>query len=90
MLGYCGRDCETCEAFHASADEGNHCTGCKSEGPDANICGRDCQIRLCARSKRHAICADCNDFPCIKLKNVFDQTPEARHQLYRILGIPPV
>ncbi len=89
MLGYCGRDCENCEAFHASAVEKNHCTGCRSEGPNANICSKDCHIRLCAQSKRQALCANCIEFPCSKLNRIFEITPEAKYHSYLILGIAP-
>lgn len=89
MLGYCGRDCENCDAYHADTVDKNHCTGCRSEGENAKICGRDCPIRLCAQRKRQAFCANCVDFPCSKLNSLFQMTPEARDQSFMILGITP-
>lgn len=86
MLGYCGRDCEDCESFHAPADESERCTGCRSEGRNANILCGDCQIRLCAQRNRQPICATCAIFPCSKLDEIFIQSPAAKEHLYKLLA----
>lgn len=86
MLGYCGRDCEDCESFHAAANESDRCTGCRSEGSTANILGGDCEIRLCAQRNRQPICATCSSFPCSKLDKIFTQNPAAKEHLYKLLA----
>lgn len=86
MLGYCGRDCEHCESFNAKTGDGNRCTGCRSEGPAADLRNSECPIRLCARDNRQAICAGCSSFPCEKLNGILEEDPDAKEHLYNILG----
>lgn len=90
MLGYCGRDCEQCEAYSPAGDGHSHCTGCRSEGPACHIPGKDCPIRLCARKNRQAFCATCFGYPCSKLKEIFARHPYAEEQLNKLLGATPV
>ncbi|APG25158.1 MAG: DUF3795 domain-containing protein [Syntrophotalea acetylenica] len=87
MLAYCGKDCEQCEAYAPLVEDASFCSGCRSEGPGCNILGRNCAIRLCARTNRQAICATCSVFPCAKLKELFLLHPDAETQLNRLSGI---
>jgi hypothetical protein len=44
------------------------CDGCKSKGN--KVADKNCQARPCAREKGFESCAQCNEFPCNKLKNL--------------------
>ncbi len=44
------------------------CEGCKSKGD--KIADKNCEARPCAREKRFDSCAQCNDFPCNKVKHL--------------------
>ncbi len=48
------------------------CEGCKSKGD--KIADKNCQARPCAREKGFESCAQCNDFPCNKVKNLLGST----------------
>jgi|GEM_PF-5453482 len=87
MVGYCGRDCEDCEFFHASTADGGNCRGCRSDAPTSDLCTRDCTIRLCAQRNRQAICANCLAFPCERLNRLFLDNRDAKNSLYGILGL---
>jgi hypothetical protein len=41
------------------------CTGCKGKG---DVADTQCQARACAREKGLTLCADCDQFPCEKLR----------------------
>lgn len=89
MLGYCGQDCESCSAFKSPGADENTCAGCRSDSFGASIAGKNCAIRICARTRRLAVCAYCPDFPCSKLQAVFSRCPDAERQLLWISGTPP-
>jgi hypothetical protein len=44
------------------------CEGCKSKGD--KIADKNCEARPCAREKGFESCAQCDDFPCDKVKNL--------------------
>jgi hypothetical protein len=44
------------------------CEGCKSKGD--KIADKNCKARPCAREKGLESCAQCNDFPCNKVKHL--------------------
>ena len=44
------------------------CEGCKSKGD--NIADKQCRARPCAREKCLESCAQCDDFPCDKVKHL--------------------
>lgn len=44
------------------------CEGCKSKGD--KIADKNCEARPCAREKGFDSCAQCNDFPCSKVKHL--------------------
>ncbi|MBN1472647.1 MAG: DUF3795 domain-containing protein [Syntrophaceae bacterium] len=54
------------------------CAGCKSSGEVADL---QCQARSCAREKGLILCADCDQFPCQKLRPLLSD----RHQLLMYL-----
>ncbi len=45
------------------------CEGCKSKGN--KIADKQCKARPCARDKGLDSCAQCDDFPCDKVKHLF-------------------
>ena len=45
--------------------ENVRCEGCKSDG---KIADSECKVRPCAREKGVETCAECDEFPCDKLK----------------------
>jgi len=48
--------------------ENVHCEGCKSKGD--KIADKNCKARPCAREKKIDSCAQCDDFPCSKVKHL--------------------
>ncbi|MFX0023315.1 MAG: DUF3795 domain-containing protein [Candidatus Hermodarchaeota archaeon] len=44
------------------------CEGCKSKGD--KIADKNCEARPCAQEKGFESCAQCNDFPCNKVKHL--------------------
>ncbi|MEN8208680.1 MAG: DUF3795 domain-containing protein [Candidatus Fermentibacteria bacterium] len=67
------------------------CMGCKSkEGIQFSHCF-ECSIRLCAVERSIATCADCVEFPCIDLKEMFELVPIAGQNLenLRCPGVEP-
>jgi hypothetical protein len=46
------------------------CSGCKAEIPDYAKGEEDrCEIRRCCSGKDYSICSECDDFPCVTLRN---------------------
>ncbi|MFZ5596801.1 MAG: DUF3795 domain-containing protein [Bacillota bacterium] len=58
-----------------------NCTGCLSDGIKFYHCENTCEIRKCARKNRYGTCAECNDYACSKLEEVFKFAPEAKNCL---------
>lgn len=58
-----------------------NCTGCRSEGIKVYYCEHMCQIRACAGGRAFETCADCGEFPCEKLNEVFHFAPHAKERL---------
>ncbi|MEW6350828.1 MAG: DUF3795 domain-containing protein [Thermodesulfobacteriota bacterium] len=58
-----------------------NCTGCLSNGIKTYYCEHMCPIRPCAKEKGLATCAQCDDFPCNQLQEVFKLAPEAERRL---------
>ncbi|MFX1389314.1 MAG: DUF3795 domain-containing protein, partial [Promethearchaeota archaeon] len=48
------------------------CEGCKSKGD--KIADKQCKARPCAKSKGLESCAQCDDFPCDKVKHLLGST----------------
>jgi len=104
MIGYCGLDCEQCEAFIATRTNDDalraqvaeqwsrsynapikpehiNCTGCQSAGVKTYYCDQLCEIRKCAVTKSVSTCADCADYPCSVLAEMFRVAPQAKAML---------
>lgn len=62
-----------------------NCTGCNSTGVKTYYCEQMCEIRKCAVERRFGTCAECSDFPCGKLDEVFKQAPQAKDTLTALL-----
>jgi hypothetical protein len=58
-----------------------HCEGCRSEGTLGTYCQAMCRIKPCCREKQIETCAQCREFACKDLKEVFDFCSEARERL---------
>jgi Protein of unknown function (DUF3795) len=70
------------EQYHADIKPGDiNCQGCKSGG----LCHFQycdvCEIRLCARKRKIANCAFCDDYPCGKLEEFFKMAPQSKVSL---------
>jgi len=58
-----------------------NCTGCQSVGVKTYYCDQLCEIRKCATEKRVSTCADCADYPCSTLGEIFRSAPQAKARL---------
>jgi len=80
---YCGLYCGACKALidseKAKDADDVKCLGCKSR-TTAGWCSK-CEIRACAQGKGAENCADCNAYPCKKLKAFHHNGRD-----YRLLG----
>jgi hypothetical protein len=64
-IGCCGIDCGLCPRFHANGVSA--CPGCcgkdfKEKHPSCGV------VTCCVKKRLLETCADCNDFPCYRLK----------------------
>ncbi len=58
-----------------------NCTGCLSSGVKTYYAEQMCTIRRCAIEKGLDTCAQCGDYACDPLREVFKFAPEAEHTL---------
>jgi len=58
-----------------------NCTGCQSAGVKTHYCDQLCEIRKCAAEKTVSTCADCSDYPCSVLDEIFRMAPQAKTTL---------
>jgi len=58
-----------------------NCTGCLSDGVKISYCEHMCEIRKCAKENKLNTCADCSDYACNKLDEIFKFTSEAKNNL---------
>lgn len=63
-----------------------HCTGCRSTGVKIAYCEHMCEIRKCALDRKVGTCAECSDFPCRHLDQIFKTAPHARKTLQSLRG----
>jgi len=64
-IACCGLDCGLCPAYYTKGS--SRCPGCC--GPDFSLKHPSCSIITCCVNKRNfETCAECEDFPCQKLK----------------------
>jgi len=54
-----------------------NCNGCLAEGRKFFYCDV-CEIRLCSIDKGVENCAGCDEYPCAKLEEFFQDAPEGR------------
>lgn len=62
------------------------CTGCKSSGIKFAYCDQNCGIRKCCAARKFNNCADCEEYPCEQLIEIFKHAPEAKKRLDSISG----
>ena len=55
-----------------------NCTGCQSAGVKTYYCEQMCKIRRCAAERHVSTCADCGDYPCASLEEIFRAAPQAK------------
>ncbi|MDD3925641.1 MAG: DUF3795 domain-containing protein [bacterium] len=58
-----------------------NCTGCRSTGVRVHYCDQLCEIRKCALGKSIDTCAECPDFACDQLNEIFKMAPQAGEAL---------
>lgn len=67
------------EQYHADIKpEDINCEGCKSKGSCHFQYCDICEIRLCARKRKIANCAFCDEYPCGKLEEFFKMAPQSK------------
>ena len=67
MIAPCGVNCDVCDIH---LQDKKSCHSCmKLCGNKPAICEK-CSIANCARSKGVAYCHECEDFPCLEIKNM--------------------
>jgi len=58
--------------------EGINCEGCPSDSQHVFACCDLCEIRKCGGKRKIKNCADCIEYPCGKLGELFDKYPKAK------------
>ena len=58
-----------------------NCTGCQSAGVKTYYCEQMCKIRHCATARHISTCAECADYPCASLEEIFNSVPQAKATL---------
>jgi hypothetical protein len=58
-----------------------YCYGCKFGGTQGIYCQAMCRIKPCCREKQIETCAQCKDFACKDLKEVFNFCSDAKKAL---------
>ncbi len=56
------------------------CDGCCSSGNLYRFCS-ECAVRICGLSKKVTVCAQCSEYPCVELENMFEKNPGTREKL---------
>jgi hypothetical protein len=59
----------------------NDCHGCRAQTGKIFSWCTQCPVRKCAREREFTTCAECADYPCPELQNVFKLDPAARSRL---------
>lgn len=65
------------------------CNGCKSD-LISGWCRKVCKIRPCAKERKVETCANCDDYPCGKLKEFLSNEPVAMENLQKIRETMPI
>lgn len=58
-----------------------NCTGCRSTGVKVHYCESLCGVRKCATGRGFGTCAECGDFSCGFLAEIFKMAPQAERTL---------
>ncbi|OPY33228.1 MAG: hypothetical protein A4E32_00902 [Methanomassiliicoccales archaeon PtaU1.Bin124] len=66
-----------------NAPEDIECEGCKSS-KISGYCQKLCLVRPCAMKRRVSTCAECEDYPCGKLKQYLSTDPVAAKNIDEI------
>jgi len=77
MLAPCGMNCAVCYVYLRKKKPCEGCRGADENKP--NHC-RNCEIHVCATERGLALCVDCEDFPCVRIKRL-DKSYRKRYQL---------
>jgi hypothetical protein len=73
---------EWTKAYHTTiSPEHINCTGCHSTGVKLLYCESMCEVRKCATGRRLGSCAECDDFSCSLLAEIFKMAPQAERIL---------
>ena len=73
---------EWSKAYHAPITaEHINCTGCRSAGVKTLFCETMCEVRKCASGRKLETCAQCGEFPCARLADIFKMAPQAEQTL---------
>lgn len=62
------------------------CEGCLSNSQRVFAYCALCEIRKCGRGSKIKNCADCIEYPCGKLGELFDKYPKAKNTLDEVRG----
>ena len=84
MIGYCGLDCEKCDAYIATVndDQALREKGCRMNGAKTVFCDSLCGIRKCALNKGVSTCGDCPDLEiCPTVGAILENNPAALDNL---------
>jgi hypothetical protein len=63
------------------SDAINDCDGCRTQSDRIFSWCTQCPIRKCAIERQLHTCAECGDYPCTELQNVFKSDPAAHSRL---------
>ncbi len=96
----CGLYCRACSLYIATEEDGeristianllgqtveeSRCTGCHSE--QLSIHCAECVIKACAEKKNVLFCAQCDEFPCERIKEFQSKAPH-RAELWEALEL---
>ena len=66
LLAPCGMNCAVCYKHLGK----NPCGGCRMESTSKPEHCRACTIKQCANDNNFRFCAECNNFPCKRIKSL--------------------
>ena len=92
MIGYCGLDCEKCDAYIATVNDDQALRektaklwaklGCRMNGAKTVFCEHICEIRKCASKKGFFTCGDCSKLEsCPTARAILENNPAVLENL---------